>query len=228
MAVLTDKQQDRRQLFLSWNIETELPLEIETFHLERMDLQEERIYYAFAYKDSVTGWEVRILFDEETQDYMVKLYFRLFTITEIELINSNYERFKEDVVQLLPSIIKNRFFDRSKVSVLIGQNSFISWDYCKVMPLEIDEYKLTISPDKPILGLNGSYVIAAYECIEKNTGILFFYNMYRNEYYAELISHGILGIVHQYDSRTINELEKNIQIYIYDDLEKLKTTMIEV
>ena len=213
MAVLTDKQQDRRQLFLSWNIETELPLEIETFHLERMDLQEERIYYAFAYKDSVTGWEVRILFDEETQDYMVKLYFRLFTITEIELINSNYERFKEDVVQLLPSI---------------GQNSFISWDYCKVMPLEIDEYKLTISPDKPILGLNGSYVIAAYECIEKNTGILFFYNMYRNEYYAELISHGIPGIVHQYDSRTINELEKNIQIYIYDDLEKLKTTMIEV
>ena len=83
MAVLTDKQQDRRQLFLSWDIETELPLEIETFHLERMDLQEERIYYAFAYKDSVTGWEVRILFDEETQDYMVKLYFRLFTITEI-------------------------------------------------------------------------------------------------------------------------------------------------
>ena len=52
--------------------------------------------------------------------------------------------------------------------------------------------------------------------------------MYRNEYYAELISHGIPGIVHQYDSRTINELEKNIQIYIYDDLEKLKTTMIEV
>lgn len=45
----------------------------------------------------------------------------------------------------------------------------------------------------PVLGLNGSYIIGAYECREKDTGILFFYNMYRDEYYGELRAGGIPG-----------------------------------
>ena len=191
LAELTEKQKERRQAFLDWDL-SGLPETIGTFHRKRIDRQEGRIYYAFSYEDEETGWEARVLFDEETMDYMVKFYLRMYTITEIELIHGDFDGFRRDVERLLPAAIQ-----------------------------------LLISPDRPLLGLNGSYIIAEYENREKNTGILFFYNMYRDEYYGELRDRGIPGIVHEYDARTVEELEKKIRLHLKKDLDKLGTGPLE-
>ena len=79
----------------------------------------------------------------------------------------------------------------------------------------------TIDPHRPLLGLNGSYIIASYECREKETGILFFYNVYRDEYYGELRAKGIPGIIHQYDAKTIPDLEETIRNHLEKDLKDL-------
>lgn len=173
LAELTEKQKERRQAFLDWDL-SGLPETIGTFHRKRIDRQEGRIYYAFSYEDEETGWEARVLFDEETMDYMVKFYLRMYTITEIELIHGDFDGFRRDVERLLPAAITREFLQRDRVSVLVKGRAFTQWDYAEVLPPSYDGYQLLISPDRPLLGLNGSYIIAEYENREKNTGILFF------------------------------------------------------
>lgn len=212
---------ERRQLFLDWNIEKELPSSIGEYALHRIDRQDGRIYYAFGWTGQDNGWEIRALFDEETMDYMVKMYLRMMVMTEIEVITGDFGQFQQFVKKWTPSMIQRELIDRDKVSVLVQHAGFMHWDYSEILPPVLGAYKRMIEPRKPILGLNGSYIIACYECREKNTGILFFYNMFRDEYYGELRAKGIPGIVHQYDAKSISSLTEKIKNHLSKDLENL-------
>lgn len=218
---LRQERAERRQKFLDWDIEKELPAEIGDYRLERIDKQEERIYYAFGWFGKETGWAVRVLFDEETMDYMVKMDFRLLTLTEIECITGDFEEFKRNVKLLTPKAIDREIIHRENVSVIVRGKGFMAWDYEEVFPETIGAYRRVIDPARPLLGLNGSYVICAYECREKETGILFFYNMYRDEYYGELRAGGIPGIIHQYDAKTVETFEETLRKHLKKDLEEL-------
>ena len=218
---LEKERAERRQKFLDWDIEKELPTEIGEYKLKRMDRQEGRIYYAFCWEGQKTGWQVRALFDEETMDYMVKMDLHMITMTEIELITGDFEEFKRNMKLLTPKCIEKELIHREQVSVLVRGKGFMVWDYSHYFPPVIGHYERIIEPAKPLLGLNGSYIIASYECKEKDTGILFFYNMYRDEYYGELRAKGIPGIIHQYDAKTIQALETAIRHHLEKDLEDL-------
>ncbi|MEE0291450.1 MAG: hypothetical protein UDQ48_02470, partial [Dialister sp.] len=167
------------------------------------------------------GWQVRALFDEETMDYMVKTDIRMMTLTEIELITGDFEEFKRNMKLLTPQYIAKEFIHRENVSVLVRGKGFMVWDYTPFFPPVLGHYRRVIDPHRPLLGLNGSYIIASYECREKETGILFFYNVYRDEYYGELRAKGIPGIIHQYDAKTIPDLEETIRNHLEKDLKDL-------
>lgn len=219
----TQEREERRKLFLEWDIENALSPLVGTYKLERIDVQEERIYHAFQWKDEESGWTVQVLFDEETMDYMVKADFHLFSMTEIETITdvAKFDEFKSMVAELTPTWIQRTMIDRS-VSILIRGQGFTVWDYKDALPETIGHYRLTITPDKPVHGLNGSYIFAAYEYPEKNAGLLLFYNVYRQEYYGELRAATIPGIIHQYDAKTLEELEKKIARYLRKDLKLVR------
>ena len=206
---------------MDWDIEKELPQSIGPYKLHRIDKQEGRIYFAFGWTGEDDGWEIRALFDEETMDYMIKAYLRLITMTEIEVITGDFKQFRKSVREWTPSMIRREFIDREHVSVLVRGKGFMVWDYSDVLPPEIGHYKRMIEPKRPVLGLNGSYIIAAYECREKETGILFFYNMFRDEYYGELRARGIPGIIHQYDARTVEEFQHKVEEHLAKDLKQL-------
>lgn len=225
MAEVSEKvakaREERRNQFLSWNIEEELPKEIGQYKLKRFDRQDNRIYYAFGWVGQENAWIIYVLFDEETMDYMVKMDLSLFTLSEIELITGDFDAFKRNVRELTPHAIEKELIEREKVSVLVQDKGFMNWDYEEYLPKVLGQYKRVIEPKRPILGLNGSYIIGAYECKEKETGILFFYNMYREEYYGELRAKGIPGIVHQYDAKNIDDFEKVLRANLENDLSHL-------
>lgn len=217
---LTEDQAKRRQGFLDWDVEHILPEAVGDYRFRRLDRQEGRIYYAFAYVSESTGWAVRALFDEETMDYMVKTDFRLFVMTDIELITGDFEAYREAVETLLVKNMKRELIDR-KVSVLVAGRAFTTWRWEDVLPPAIGPYRRMVDPSRPLLGLNGSYILAVYEYEEKERGIVFFYNMFRDEYYAEMSAEKIPIIIHQYDARTTGELEQLIRTHLAHDLEEL-------
>lgn len=218
---LKQEREKRRQGFLDWKVEDELPREVGEYKLHRIDKQDGRIYYAFGWTGERTGWDIRAIFDEETMDYMVKMYLHMVTLTEIECITGDFDEFKRLVKLLTPKAIERELIHRENVSVMVRGKGFMAWDYSGVLPETLGHYQRTIEPKAPLLFLNGSYIIAAYECQEKDTGILFFYNMYRGEYYGELRAKGIPGIIHQYDAPTVKDLEDKIKKNLAKDMEEL-------
>ncbi|HAT55988.1 MAG TPA: hypothetical protein DCS74_00200 [Veillonellaceae bacterium] len=217
----SEKREKRRQLFLNWNIEKELPEKIGEYRLGRTDVQDHGIYRAFAYTEKTCGWSVQAIFDEETMDYMVKTDLSLFTLTDIDMITGDFLSFQKSVDELLPGHIQKELIDRDKVSVLVRGHAFTMWNYQSVYPESICGFTRVIDPSAPVLGLNGSYVIAAYESREDKSGILFFYNMYRNEYYGEMRKNGVPIIIHQYDARSTEELENAVRKHMKEDLMQL-------
>ena len=221
---LLKQRAERKKLFDDWDIEKELPSAIGDYKLRRIDEQDKdnaRVYYAFGWFNENNGWKVRVLYDEETADYMVKMDLHMITLTEIECITGDFEEFKRLVPLLTPEAIEKELIRREEVSILVKGKGFMVWDYEAALPESLGAYRRIIEPSRPLLGLNGSYIIAAYECREKDTGILFFYNTYRNEYYGELRAKGIPGIIHQYDAKTITALEGEIKKNLQKDLEAL-------
>lgn len=219
---LTEAQQKRRQGFLDWDVEHRLPAAIGDYRLRRVDRQDGRVYTAFAYVSDSTGWEVKALFDEETMDYMVKTDFRLFVMTDIELITGDFDTFRAAVEALLEKNMRRELIDR-KISVVVAGHAFTRWDWAEALPETIGAYRRMVDPSRPLLGLNGSYILAVYECAEKERGIVFFYNMFRDEYYAEMSAEKIPVIIHQYDAKTVEQLDKLIRRRLAGDLERLLT-----
>lgn len=216
-----EEREKRRQSFLDWDIEKELPGKIGDYSLHRMDVQDHGIYRAFGYTGQQHGWTVQAIFDEETMDYMVKTDFRLFTLTDIDMITGDFSAFRKSADRLLTLHIQRELIDRGKVSVLVRGRAFTVWNYQSVCPEHVREFTRVIDPSAPVLGLNGSYVIAAYESQKDRAGLLFFYNIYRNEYYGEMRKNGVPVIIHQYDAHSTEELESAIADHMERDLMQL-------
>lgn len=211
----------RRQGFLDWDVEKRLPAVIGDFHFRRMDQQDGRLYYAFEYVSESTGWAVRSLFDEETMDYMIKTDFRLFVMTDIELITGDFEKYKTAVEKLLKKNMTRELLHRDSVSVVVKDHAFTRWDFSEALPPHIGRYERLIDPSRPLMGLNGSYIIGLYEWKEGQRGIIFYYNMFRNEYYAEMNAEKIPVIIHEFDADTIEQLEKKIKKHLAKELDQL-------
>lgn len=227
------EREERRQLFLDWDIERELPREVGDYILKRIDFPtaeerkagkvktDARVYTAFGWENEKNGWMVKAIFDEETKDYMVKMDLRLMTFTQLESITGDFEQFKKRVRELTPKAIQKDLIQLDRIPALAAGKGFVKWDYTTAMPEKIGKYERIIKPTSPVEGLNGSFVIGAYECKERNVGALFFYNVYREEYYGELRAGGIPVIVHQYDATTVEEFSAHLETYLEKDLETL-------
>lgn len=216
-----DEKSAEKKAFIEWDIENDLPSNIGPYVLERTDEQDGRIYKAFRWIDHQSGWEVRAVFDGETAEYMIKIDLNFMTFTQIEVISSDFETFKENVKKLTPGIIEKELIKRDHISVLIKDKGFVNWKYETLLPARIETYERVIEPKNPITGLNGSYIIAAYQCKDREAAMIFFYNVYRDEYYGEMRSKGIPLIMHKYDSQTIDEFSKALKSNLEKDLQDL-------
>ena len=106
---------ERREKLLAWYEEKDLPPVIGDYELRIIDEQHDRIYYAFGWFHKSNGWKIRVLYDEETADYMVKMDLHMITLTEIECITGDLEEFKR-LVKLLSIARRSPFWARARAS----------------------------------------------------------------------------------------------------------------
>ena len=131
---------ERREKLLAWYEEKDLPSVIGDYELRIIDEQHERIYYAFGWFHKSNGWKIRVLYDEETADYMVKMDLHMITLTEIECITGDLEEFKRLVKLLTPEAIEKELIHREKVSILVEGKGFMVWDYEELLPEKLGHY----------------------------------------------------------------------------------------
>lgn len=211
-----------RHLDYSW-----LPESVGAFRLvvdKELD-QEANLVRYFHYKNDL-GWRWDAVYDQEVQDYTVRITMPLFEFVDITFGRDNFEEFwvclQERAVQELTRLL----VEPSQNFCLEYKDAGIAdWDFSQVMPEEVCGFVRDIDPKHGVRMINGSYIIGEYRKMDDRSGLLLFFNMLRQEFFAELRIHNYPVINHDLDASNIEGLEAALKEQLVPILEDLESRL---
>lgn len=207
-----------------WNIEEELPPFIGGFQFIRRFSQEADGLYIASYCWKEKGWQVHIVYDTMNEEFSLKIDMRFMEMTWINFISENFAVYRKEIVEKLPLAIETSFVDPQRnFNALFRAKEWEEWKYEEVLPEKWHDFVRQIEPDRAIRILNGSYIIGAYYHEQYNSALLLFYNILRDDVFAELRIHHVPRLVHEFDSITVPEFEKKLRLYFETVMTDLET-----
>ena len=211
-----------RHLDYSW-----LPESVGAFRLvvdKELD-QEANLVRYFHYKNDL-GWRWDAVYDQEVQDYTVRITMPLFEFVDITFGRDNFDEFwaclQERAVQELTRLL----VEPSQNFCLEYKDAGIAdWDFSQAMPEEVCGFVRDIDPKHGVRMINGSYIIGEYRKMDDRSGLLLFFNMLRQEFFAELRIHNYPEINHDLDASNIEGLEAALKEQLVPILEDLESRL---
>lgn len=161
----------------------------------------------FHYENDL-GWKWCALYDKEVEDYTVHVVMPLFTFVDISFVRQEFEPYwqglQERCVQGLSKLLIN---SAENFTYTYMRKGLQNWDYESVMPAELEGFVRDITPKNAVRMINGSYIIGEYRKMDECTGLLLYYNEYRDEFFAELRYQNYPEIDHHLDAKSLDDLE---------------------
>lgn len=180
------------------------------YSLKILQKKVDKKYYIFQYVNE-SGFSWTALYDDELKDFTVYIETGLQIFNEISFIKPDGEDFWKNLLKRYKMSIDKHLVNPQKSFVYAYRKKGIDkWDYTNVLPEKIGDYIRTITPDKGIKGINGTYNIIEYKHLKECKGIAIFYNVYRNEFFAEMFNNGVAIVTHAFDSINFKELENSL------------------
>lgn len=171
---------------VEWEFLKQLPKELEGFTLHEGTGIKGNILNIASYVDEANHSCVDLIYTGETFDYVIVKNLGLHTFRDDRFFTRDKDKFAEVVVAKLPSLLQDMGKGRAKAmgyeSEVMG---FKEWDYWKKLPKQIGNFELYITPDSPLEYINGSWVILDYSDFVNGNQLMFLYNSFRNELFAE-------------------------------------------
>lgn len=185
----------------------------------------ENLYRIFHYENDL-GWRWEAHYNKEVQDYTVRVKMPLFEFTEISFIRDNVDEYwdtmksrcSQEVTKLLVQPEEN--FD-----LAYRTTGLLDWDFSEALPEQVGSFVLDIDPHHGIRMINGSYIIGEYRQLDDPSGLLLFYNVLRNEFFAELRIHNYPEIDHHLDANSVQGLEAALKEHLCPVLEDLHSRL---
>lgn len=181
------------------------------FHLHVVNENTEEGHSFFYYTDE-NNLRWHVVFDKEVEDFTVKIMHPLFVLNDIRFIKESFEEF-------WPQLLAN--YEKGVYETLVSpKERFTSeyirkklpeWDFQAILPERIGSFVRDITPDKAIMGINGSYIVATYVLPKSRTGMILYYNVYRDEFFCEMMKEGVPVVSHDLDAKELKEWEGVLQ-----------------
>ncbi len=217
------EQLEKVQADLSaWTYLQQLPPEKNGFKLVRKMQEIGDTFQIYAYENEELQRKTLVYYHEETKEYKLLVTIGLTEFCAIEFISENLEQLEHilnDRFDLLLGDISK--FHAEHISSIIVDKEIMTWEYIKSLPLEIDGFKLFISPDKPVKVINGSYIIIDYCDFANESNFIIYYNVFRDEFFGEAKIHRIPEVTYEYDSSELDDLKQKLE-------EKLAKTLHDI
>ena len=169
-----------------WEFLQQLPKELEGFTLREGTGIKGNILNIASYVDEANHACVDLIYTGETFDYVVVKNLGLHTFRDDRFFTRDKDKFAEVVLNKLPSLLQDMGKGKAKgmgyESEVMG---FKEWSYWKSLPKQIGNFELYITPDCPLEYINGSWIILDYSDFTNGNQLMFLYNSFRNELFAE-------------------------------------------
>lgn len=183
MILSTEKMQEELQ---GWELPGQLPEAIGGFVKIPGEGIKGQILSILKYVNEEQHCSVELTYSSETGDFVPVKTIGLHSFRDVQYFYRDKDDFAEAMVRALPLIISS--IDRStehSYSREADDYHFKNWAYGQSLPEKIGSYELFIRPDNPVSYINGSYIFLDYTDFATGNQLCFFYNIYRNEIFAE-------------------------------------------
>lgn len=178
--------------------------------------------YSLFYYTNDANWRWWVLYDKEVGDYMVRIMVPLVDFVDIAFVRESLASFMDNLKANYKASIIKRFLEPQEGFVYEYKKKGIpQWNYTEVLPQMVEGYHLDVTPLTALDMINGSYVIATYIKDNEETGVVLFYNTFRDEFFGETRQQGYPGITHDLDATTIDKFEQAILNHLQDVLQSL-------
>ena len=179
------------------------------------------VYRIFHYEND-KGWYWFALYDKEVEDYMVRISIPLVDFVDIAFIRESLEPFIENLKSTYKQSIEKRFIHPEAGFLYEYRKKGIpQWNYDRVLPPKIGAFHRDLTPDVGLAMINGSYLIGTYVKEQQETGVVLFYNTFRDEFFGETRQQGYPGITHELDATTIEQFEHALEEHLEEVLDNL-------
>lgn len=154
------------------------------------------------------GWRWSVLYDKEVEDYTVHVDMPLFSFVDISFVRPDLDSFWRGLEERCEEGLRNMLIQSShSFTYTYKRKGLPTWDFESCMPAELEGFVRDITPKNAVRMINGSFIIGEYRKMDECTGLLLYYNEFRDEFFAELRYKNYPEIDHHLDSHTIEELE---------------------
>lgn len=196
----------------SWQYMQELPDTWQGFTLDREPAVGKDKYDLYRYVNEEWHKSAIVYFHEETHEYKVRLKIGLIEFCRIEFITGSLAEFegllKAQFEQMLHDMAE---FNPATLSSIVVDKKILTWEAGQELPAEKEGFSLFIRPQEPVKINNGSYIVIDYVNFALESSFTVYYNIYRDEFFAEARIWNIPDVSYEFDASDLEELEEKLR-----------------
>lgn len=206
------------------NFFDELPAEIFGFTLKKVFSDDGDKFIYFTYENFRTHRGLTAYFHEETEEYKVRVKIGLNELCLTKFFTENLNQFGEMISSELETTLKSFSENPNEKNPLIKEKNFPAWQYGKNLPKNIVGFELFITPENPVELTNGDYIIINYSNFSAQNDFNLTYNIYSENFSAELKINLVSQVSYLFDAENLSELEKKLEQNLVAELNRMKNS----
>jgi hypothetical protein len=205
-----------------WDLIRDLPDKMGAFTKKITNYIEGQVLYICRYESEPLRASIDITYTAETFDYILVRTMGMNSYRDIRLIYKERDVFAEKARHYIPEILKS-MEDPASVNLgeMVEAKGLKDWEYGKNLPKKIGPFELYISPDKAIEHINGSIIMIDYTDFTRKDQLIIMYNRLRNEFFGEMKINSVFHASMDFDSKTLQELEKRLDEHLESTLKQI-------
>ena len=170
----------------SWEFLKGLPPDIDGFTLHQDRDIDGLVLNIASYRNDAIRCRMDITYTSETFDYVPVKTVGLHQYRDIRFFFRDRDRFALHAKDRLPELVHAvDIRARHNLGVIIEETGLPQWTYGEKLPPKIGRFELYIRPENAIEYINGSIIFLDYSDFSTGDQIVFLYNRFRDEFFAE-------------------------------------------
>ena len=174
--------------------------------------EESLLHRIFSYNNDACSRSATIVYDKVTFEFMLRVRVGLVEFCDVRFIHPDRERFE--------AVLKNSLFSLldllqccipERMETLFRNKKLHEWDYESFLPQQLHGFARVLCPQNCVQVTNGSYLILDYSDYACVSSLRFFFNVFRDDFFAELLLKGVPEATKLFDAKSLSDLEARLR-----------------
>ena len=166
------------------------------------------LHRIFSYRNVESHRSVSIVYDWSTVEFMLRVRVGLVEFCDVRFIHPERDRFEAILQTSLLSLLDSlQCCIPDRMETLFRNKKLHEWDYESVLPIQLHGFSRVVCPANCVQVTNGSYLIIDYSDYARESSLRFFFNVFRDDFFAELLVRGVPEATKRFDAPNLKELE---------------------